>query len=362
MSTRITAGYLTLMAVLGVSVFAAPGWDAVTWAAIGLAGAGAVVLGARRNRPRRSAPWWWLAATVLVMAAGDTIFGAAVQRPGDPSPFIVDVCYFGMYPLVTVGLLQLTRASVVFRDRARLLDLLTFTCAGALLLWVFVVDPTLRAGNLDRVDKSTLSAYALGDLLMLVMSMRLVVAARRNSAVALLAVGTWGLVASDVLYWSAEMSGGWQPGGPGELGYLIFYVSWGAAALRPSMTRLTMPVDAEPTRLPRWWAALLGLSSAIPAVVLLFESVAGRLRDGLVIGVAAIVMSALVTTRLFDAVAKHRRALARERNLRKACGTLVAAAEPAEVGAGLRTAVGALMPPAVPHSVVFSPGDTPPSP
>ncbi|MGC9668406.1 PAS domain S-box protein [Planosporangium sp. 12N6] len=350
--------YGTLMAVLGIGVFALPGQGAVTWAAIGLTSAGAIVLGARRHAPRRRAPWWLLAAAIAVMATGDAIFDATVRRPGDPVPVLVDACYFGMFPLVAAGLLHLTRSSVVFRDRARLLDLLTFTAAGALLLWLLVVEPGLRAGTLDNAGKSTLAAYAMGDLMLLVTSMRLVVAARRSAAVALLAIGTWGLVVSDVVYWSAELAGGWRAGGPGEFGYLVFYAAWGAAALQPSMTRLTLPVSPGPARLPRWWAALLGLSLAIPAVALLAESMAGRTRDGAVIAAAAILMSASVMTRLFDAVTKHRRGLDRERNLREACAALVSATGPAQVGAALRAAIGRLVPPTVAHRVVVTTGDT----
>jgi PAS domain S-box-containing protein len=345
------------MAVFGAGVFAAPGWGTVTWAAISLTSAGAVLVGVRRHAPRRSAPWWLLSAAILAMGVGDTVLDVAAQRPGGSASVIVDLCYLAMVPLVAAGFVQLTRTSVVFRDRARLLDLLTFTCAAALILWVSIVSPGLRTGGLDNLDKSVVSAYALGDLVLLVLSMRLVVAARHSSAVALLAIGAWGVVASDLAYWAAELGGGWRPGGPGELGYLLFYVCWGAAALRPSMTRLTMPVDSRSARLPRWWVALLGLSLTVPPTLLLFESMTGRPREGVVIGVAAIIMSALVITRLSDAVAKHRRALARERSLREACGTLVAAADQAEVGAALRAAISGLMPPDVAHGIVFTLAD-----
>ncbi|NJC83217.1 PAS domain S-box protein [Planosporangium mesophilum] len=357
MSTRITAGYLTLMAVLGVSVFAAPGWAAVTWAAVGLTSVCAVVVGVRRYAPRARAPWWLLAGAILAMAAGDTIFGAAVRRPGDPSPVMVDVCYLSMLPLVLAGLIQLTRTSVVLRDRTRLLDLLTFTCAAALVLWIVVLGPGIRANGLDGLDKSVLAAYMVGDLLLLTVSMRLMVAARRSSAVALLAVGVWGVVAADSAYWIADLSGGWQPGGPGELGYLLFYVCWGAAALRPSMVRLTMPAQAGPARLPHWWIAVMWLSLTVPAGALFVESVAGPPRNGLVIAVATIIMAALVLTRLSDAITKHRRSLARERGLREACGPLMVATGQAGVAAAIRAAIDGLAPSGAPHRVVFDPGD-----
>jgi PAS domain S-box-containing protein len=352
---------MTLMAALGVSVFAAPAWAALTWSAIGAISAGAILLGIRLYAPRRKGPWWLLAAGVLAMAAGDTIFAVAAHRSGDTSPAIVDACYLAIFPLVSAGYIQLTRTSVVLRDRTRLLDLLTFTCATALLSWVLVLSPGLHT-YANNVDKSTLLAYVLGDLLMLVASVRLAVAARRTSVVVLLAFGAWALVASDLAYAFADLSGGWQSGGPDELGYLLFYVSLGAAALQPSMAHLTMPVDAGAVRARRRWSMLLGLSLAVPAALLLFESMMGRPRDGMVIAVVTVLMSALVITQLSDAIAKHRRALARERGLREACGTLVAVADQAEVGVALRAAIGGLMPPAAGRALVYAPGDSPATP
>jgi PAS domain S-box-containing protein len=357
-SARITVGYTALMALLGVGVFVAPAWSALNWAAIGLLSAGAVLLGARRYAPQRRSAWWLLSGAILAMTAGDVIYGANVHHRQVAWPAMADVCYLAMFPLVMAGLIQMTRASsVVLADRSRSFDLLTFICGATLMTWVVLVGPGLRVPGLRYADKSTMAAYALGDLLLLIFSVRLVVAARRSWAVLLLAIGAAAMLASDALYDRAELGTGWQPGGPAELGYLLFYFAWGAAALQPSMVNLTAPSDARPTRLRGRRMALLGLSLAIAPGALLVESLAGRVRDGVVIAVASGIMSVLVITRLVDAIGKYRRAITREHELREACAELVAAADPGNVGIALRAAVGRLMPPGVQHGVVVVSND-----
>jgi PAS domain S-box-containing protein len=346
------------MAVLGASVFAAPDLGAYSWAAIGLCSAGAVVVGIRRNAPPRPLPWWMLGAAILAMALGDTIYGADAQGRSS-APAVADVCYLAMFPLLTIGLVQMVRTSAVLVDWSRMLDLLTFTCAAALLAWVCLIGPSLGANSLDGTGRSTLAAYTLGDLLTLVTTVRLVFAARRNASMILLGVGATALLTADVWYALAALGSGWRPGGPAEAGYLLVYACWGAAALQPSMVRLTEPVVTRNSQLGLRWVALLGLSLAVPPAVMLVEEGIGQVRDSVVLAVASTLMSALVITRLAMALSQHRQAVARERRLRQACGTLVAAGDTAKVSAAVRAAVSDLMPAGLAHAVVLAVHDLP---
>ncbi|GIH16386.1 hypothetical protein Raf01_45580 [Rugosimonospora africana] len=340
-------------------MFVTPGLAAYSWAAIGLCSAGAVVVGTRRHAPVRALPWWMIAAAILAMAVGDTIFGSDV-RVHSAAPVVADVCYLAMFPLLTIGLIQMVRTRAVLVDWSRTLDLLTFTCAAALLAWVCLIGPSLGADNLDPVDRSTLAAYALGGLLVLVTTVRLVSAAPRNASMILLAAGAFALLTADVMYALATLGGGWRAGGPGDAGYLLGYACWGAAALQPSMVRLTEPAAVRNSQLPLRWMVLLGLSLAIPPAVLLVEAATGQVDDGVVIAVAWTVMAALVITRLAMALRQHRQAVARERRLRRACGTLVAAGDTEEVRAAVHAAVSELMPAGLAHAVVLAVHD--PSP
>ena len=56
---------------------------------------------------------------------------------------------------------------------------------------------------------------------------------------------------------------------------MVLYLAWGAAALHPSMVRLTTPMPARPAPWRGRWAALLGMSVATPPAVLLIEAITG---------------------------------------------------------------------------------------
>jgi PAS domain S-box-containing protein len=76
--------------------------------------------------------------------------------------------------------------------------------------------------------------------------------------------------------------------------------------------------------------------------------------DLAVIAITSVLMSALVITRLAMALAKHRRAVARERALREACSRLVGAASAVEVSVAVREAVGELVPPGLNHLAIVA--------
>ena len=356
-----TVVYTALFAVLGHGVFVLP--ERVrpyVWAGIGLTSAGAILYGIRRNSPSRKAPWLLLAGAVLAMCAGDVIYGATVHGPGDVAPVIDYYCYFLMFPLLTAGLITITRSGAVLRDRSQLLDLLAFGCGATLAAWAFLLAPTIGSTHLAGDEKSSLAAYTIGDLLILLTAVRLRVAGRRSISVALITAGAVATMTGDVAYGLSQLGYGWQPGGPFELAYVIFYYCWGAAALHPSMAEMTVPVEQRAdTRLRGGWTALLCLSLAIPPTVLIVQSLQGDVHDGLAIAASSIIIFALVITRLADAVRRHGVAVDRERALREACGALVAATSLDEVTAAMRAGVAKIMPAHVDRAVLlkFNEGD-----
>jgi PAS domain S-box-containing protein len=355
-TTKINVAYGAVMALLGTCVFALPQFGAYVWAAIGLVGAAAVGFGAYRHKPPRPLAWGLLAAAVLAMAAGDTIYGATSHNGPDSVPTIADVCYLAMFPLIMAGMIALVRTRAGLTDWSRWLDVLTFMCAAALLAWVFLTAPALALDRLSNVDKSTLAAYNIGDLLVLATTVRMVLAARREPAVVLLALGAFGLLAGDLSYTVNELGSGWQPGGAADAAYLLFYATWGAAALQPSMVRIATPTPDPGSSLQTRWAALLGLSLLIPPLVLVGEALTGQVRDTTVIGIVSVLMSAFVVTRLVDALTQHWRALARESALRHASSALLAVVSPAGVNAAVHDAVGTLLAPDQPHKVLIGIG------
>jgi PAS domain S-box-containing protein len=310
--------------------------SAIEWIVLGAGSATAIVAGVRWHRPARIGPWLLLAAAIATLAIGD-VFYAVGSRDS------ADLCYLAMFVLVALSLMQLTRGGALLVDRARLIDLLAFTCSALLVVWVFVIGSSGDLGSISASD-------VIGDLLLIGVAGRLIVAAGRNWSAALLGAGAVGMLISDVAY---PLS----PGMLTESGFIVLYVSWGLAALHPSMTRLTEPMPTRPRPWEGRWAALLGVSVATPPVVLLVEAVSGTVRDGLVIAVAAGITLMLTITRLADSVAQNSQALARERALRVASAALVAAADVPAVDEAVRAAVTKLVPPPAIDRIIFATDD-----
>src|SRR5258706_5602038 len=107
--------YRVWFAVLTVVGFTVPSPHVFIWGAIGLSSVVAVLLGIRRNRPRRKTPWVLLAAAIACLVLGDVIADVLVRWFNNPNPVpsVVDVFYLAMYPLIAAGFWGLFRQGLV---------------------------------------------------------------------------------------------------------------------------------------------------------------------------------------------------------------------------------------------------------
>ncbi|MBT8225981.1 MAG: EAL domain-containing protein [Dactylosporangium sp.] len=282
---------------------------------------------------------------------------------GEPNPYPspADVVYLAMYPLMTMGLYGLVRSGARNRDRIGLLDSLTLTSAVALFSWVFLISPYIGDPSLAPIQKTVSIAYPIGDVLVLAMMARLVTMSRNTVSVTLLTVGGVCLLATDIVYGLLQVSGLWQIGTPIDLGWVVSYAAFGAAAIHPSMRRLTEPrlLATRAASGPR--VLLLALSSLIPPALLFMEAIRGSVRDGVVIAVLSAMIFMLVHSRLWAVVELHRRASGRERALREAGAALVVATELEQVASAVRIAVRTLLPAGTNHQLAFVLEPRPPS-
>ncbi len=300
------------------------------WACIGLSSVAAIAYGVWRNRPNAPVAWWFLGGGVLLFITGDTIYKFWHQIMGQqniPFPSFIDVIYITMYPVLAVGLLLLTRARVPGGNRASLIDALIITLAVALLSWIFLIGPNVRAPG-DILVRLTSAAYPLGDVLVLAMLAHLWSAGGfRNTSGRLLAIGALGTLVSDSLYGLANLhpAWNWSDGNPVDLGWILFYACWGAAALHPSMRELSEPRKAVAPRTTWTRLGLLAACSLIAPVVLLIETATGKPVDAPMIAVVAAAMFLLVLVRMADLIWERERAENREQVLRTSASELVAA-------------------------------------
>ena len=187
-----------------------------------------------------------------------------------PFPSFADVLYLSTYPLYAAGLLIFIYWRTPDKDRRSLIDALTLTAGLALLSWTFLIRPYVHNPELTGLQKTVAIAYPLGDVLMLALLARLLApGSGRTRSVQLLTLGAVGCLASDVAFGAVQLHGTFRNGTIVDLGWALFYAAWGAAALHPTMTRLTDPVPRQQVEVSPGRLALLMLASLIAPVVLL---------------------------------------------------------------------------------------------
>ena len=344
-----------LMLALTGAFYAFPALHLVLWSSLALSSAAAIAVGVLIHRPARPLPWWLLALAVTVFAAGDTTYNVLTTILGQERPFpsLADVFYLAMYPLAAAGLVLLIRRRTGGRDRGSLLDALSVTTAMALLSWIFFIDPNVQDAGLTWQERATSITYPLGDILLMATLARLLITSGSNRAAALLGAGVAGLLASDVVYGLGQLDGTWAIGSYYDLGWVVFYIAWGLAALCPSMADLTVPMRAPSAEMSTGRIALLMAVSLVAPGALLAESLAGEVRSATMIAASSALLFLIVLVRLSGVVARHRQAVERERTLRTAGADLVSADDAADLAVSVRTAVDCLVPPGATHRAVL---------
>jgi diguanylate cyclase (GGDEF)-like protein len=226
----------------------------------------ALLLGIRLYRPRRPLAWRLLAAGQLCFGVGDVTyyFYLDVLHVDPPLPYSGDVWYLAMYPLLAAGLLVLVKGRTPGRDAAGLLDALLVTVGVGMLTWGFLIDRYLEAGQLSLPAQVASAGYPLMDVLLLAVVARLLFdRGPRPVSFYLLAGGVLPLLLSDTGYAIGRATGTFETGGVIELGWVLYYICLGGAALHPSMTRLDEPAPASVIRLS---GLRFGVLTALPAL------------------------------------------------------------------------------------------------
>src|ERR1700733_786922 len=243
----VLGGYAVWVTLLIVLYYEVRGLRVEAWGLIGLSGVIAILAGLLLNRPAHKVPWFLLAAGLACFAAGQLSFLVAARLGVVlPFPSFADVLYLSEYPLAAAGLLIFIYWRSPDGDRRSLIDALTLTVGLALLSWMFLIRPYVHNPALSGLQKSVAIAYPLGDVLMLALLARLLApGSGRSRCVQLLTLGAVACLVSDVAFGFMQLHGYFHNGTFVDLGWALFYCAWGAAALHPSMARLTEPVPRQ---------------------------------------------------------------------------------------------------------------------
>jgi signal transduction histidine kinase len=271
------------------------------WPVIGFSSATAILIGIRWYHPDRRLPWYLFAIGQALFVLGDTLYGVRIRLAPGASvsfPSFVDFFYLAFYPCLVAGLLLLIRGRSPGRDTASLIDATIISTGLALLAWVFLIVPLVRNPELTDLQRVVSAAYPLADVLVLAVAARLAVGSgHRPPAWRILMVSVVALLAADVMFGLLQLAGTWEWGGPLDIGWIAFYIGWGAAALHPSMASLSQPAQAS-TRLPRSRLVLITCASLIAPAVLIVQSVRGEPLEVPVVAGASAILFLLALARM----------------------------------------------------------------
>ncbi len=116
-----------------------------------------------------------------------------------------------------------------------------------------------------------------------------------------------------------------------DVGWIGFYLLWGAAALHPSMGQIEQRSARRDPMLTRFRLALLTCASLVAPVISLVHDFQRGDIDMIVVTIASITLFGLVVVRMAGLVRQQERSLSRERMLSTAGAALVGAASRAEI-------------------------------
>lgn len=172
---------IALAAFLGVYL----GWLALRWppgeqAPIGdlfflVIDTAAVYLSWRASErcPPSSRPRWFWRLMALALAGqmgGDLVTFVYDVGPGPiPFPSLADAPYLALYPLMFAALLcvPLTRGAGTRQARIALLDMATVILGGAMVIWLFALEPAITEGGESLLQTLVSVAYPVGDVVLL---------------------------------------------------------------------------------------------------------------------------------------------------------------------------------------------------
>ena len=337
--------YLFANAPLVVAIVEHPHDHLYLWGSIGLCSAVAIVVGVLKNRPARRAPWLFIAIAQCAFVSGGVTYDFLTRylHENKPFPSTADAFSLTTYPLLAIGLFLLVRTQSRERNFGGLLESLIVTLGMALLSWIYLIEPYVRAPQLAFLTKAVSMAYPIGDILILYILARLLLGGqRRNASVMLLSAGGVGFLIADSIHRWDQLHGNWSVGGPITLGFIAFCVLGGTAALHPSMRE---PTEKRPLR-PLNPVSLIAISVSTlvaPAVLVARAVITPRVDDAALIGSVSALLFILVMLRI-TGLAQSRAVLAqREHILRDLGERLLGTTELSEVVSVSLNAVAAIV-------------------
>lgn len=270
-------------------------------------GAGAILIGVERFRPRQSLPWMVLAMSLCAQAAAHISWSVLYFRGDETFPSISDGFHLLGAIALVVALALLSRSEPA-DDSIGAIETTIVAIAAGLGVWLAVVEPYLADGSMPFGDRVWGVLVPMLEVVALALAVRIAVETRfRTASPVLLAAGVGLLLISDVARGISELREQFGPGGwiavlaiPGPL--LI-----GAAALDPTMAARNREQET-PAMLGVGRVVWLSVAALTPLTVLVSLSITGLGTDTTrtIAAISSVVVVVLALTRMWQLVATVR--------------------------------------------------------
>jgi diguanylate cyclase len=273
--------------------------------AVGWAGAGAIVVATRRYQPPAALAWYLFALGAFLNSSGIAV-EAYLTRGGrvmDP-PSVIDAFYLSLYPALVAGLTLIIMRRSAGREWTSLVEAMMISTGLGLLLWVSTIRPSLGAPSLTPFGQVIVSAYPIGDVVVLAMIVRLVVGSGTRVTAYRMLAGTVLLFLTGDIAWAVINQLGLAPGRHASaLLSMIFLAGFsmlGVTALHPSMRLIAAPGASSRSGLGLAMISVLTTVALIAPILLFVEAARHDVQDGIAIAVGSMTLFLLVIARMIQ--------------------------------------------------------------
>ncbi|WP_436531714.1 GGDEF domain-containing protein [Actinoplanes sp. HUAS TT8] len=283
------------VATVGYVLLPAGGWQAAGYGLIGAACLVAVTWAVAHYRPQQPATWHTFIAGLTMW-----VLSTVVDRltSGHAWSLTGDLLELAGYPLICWALFGLIRGRARAQDRTAWVDAGMIATSLWLLYWIFVLGATVSDPVLPWTQKLLAVLIAGGDIALFVLGSLLVTTpGARTVSYRLMLTALLLTAASDILL-IAVPSQEFDLDGATDAISLLGNTLVAAAALHPSMRRLTVPLRRPPAFVrPR--LILLTATILLAPAVGLYKGATGRAgQDWLPTGIGSIILFLLVAARM----------------------------------------------------------------
>ena len=258
---------------------------------LAFAAAGVVVAGIVLGRVRPAHPWWLLALGIALLGAGDIIWDILEVIGSTTEPSLADAAYLAgtLAICVAAGRLLLRKDGLL----AGSLDAFMIGSAVSILLWTLVFDVQFESSFLASPQLITVAAYPALDVAMLSILVVAVMGGRPlDLPTALFGGAVMAFLANDLVYTVVSVGGEYESGLI-DVGWLLGYVLWGAAALSSSTATRHIDVDRRVTLA---WRSMRPVVRVVAVATPLLAAAADQMMHGHVHVLEALVVAFVVST------------------------------------------------------------------